>query len=151
MESASLCVWTCVMAFSGTGVWMTVEPVPVDPPVAALDVAVREVPLTDVFALEEMLLEVLAFVNTLVLVVAVDGDDSAEGEFTFAADDVVVLVLPGASAEVEEAAEETPAVEEAVKSALPEDAVTPAPAPEDEPAVFDAVAEDELLVEEDWM
>jgi hypothetical protein len=116
-----------------------------------LDVAEREVPLTDVFALEEMLLDVLAVVNTLVLVVAVDDDDSAEVEFTLEADAVVVLVLPGASAEVEEAAEETPVVAEAVKSALPGDAVTPVPAPEDEPAVFDTVAVDELLVEEAWM
>jgi hypothetical protein len=95
-----------------------------------------------------MLLEVLVLVNTLVLVVAVDDDDSAEVEATFAAD---VLVLPDDSAEVEEAGEETPVVEEAVKSALPGDAVAPAPAPEDEPAVFDAVAVDELLVEEAWM
>ena len=121
---------------------------PVDPPVAVPDVVEREVPLRDVFALEEMLLEVLVLVNTLVLVVAVDDDDSAEVEATFAAD---VLVLPEASAEVDAADEETPAVEEAVKSALPGDAVTPAPAPEDEPAVFDAVAVDELLVEEAWM
>jgi hypothetical protein len=139
-----------VKAFSGTGVWITVAPVPVDPP-AVLDVAEREVPLADVFALEEMLLEVLVLVNTLVLVVEVDDDDSADVEFAFEADDVVVPVVPAASAEVEEAGEERPAVAEAVNSALPGDAVTPAPAPEDEPAVFDVAVEDELLLEEDWM
>ena len=66
MESDSLCVWKCASALRGTGVEGPVllelllpdtppllpEPLPV---LAELDVLERVVPLTDVFALEEML------------------------------------------------------------------------------------------------
>ena len=76
--------------------------------------------------------------------------ESGDVELTLEAA-VVVLTLADESADVDAAEEETPAVEDGVRSALPGDAVVPAPAPEDEPAVFDATAADELLVEEDWM
>ncbi len=50
---------------------------------------------------------------------------------------MIVLVLAEASAEVDDAADETPHVKDGVNSALPGEADAPAPAPEDEPAVFD--------------
>jgi hypothetical protein len=144
MESDSLCVLKCVTALRGTGVWTR------DVLVLVLAVAGREVPLKDVVALEEMLVEVLAPDRTLVLALAVEDGERAEVEVTFETA-VVVLTLLEDSADVDDTAEPTPAVEEAVNMALPADGATPDPAPDDEPAVFDAVALDVLLVEEDWM
>lgn len=110
----------------------------------------RVVPPKDVVALEETLLEVLALDRTVALLAAVEDGERAEVEATLEAADVVLTLLD-ASAEVVEAGAETPAVEEGDKSALPGEAATPDPAPDDDPAVVDAVAADELLVEEDWM
>jgi hypothetical protein len=117
-------------------------------PAAVLEDAEREVPLTEVVALEEMLLVVLVFESTVALVLALEDGDSAEVEATLEAADVV-LTFAEANAEVDDAGDETPAVEDGVSSALPGDGVAPAPAPDDEPAVFDAIAEEELLVKED--
>lgn len=159
MESASLCVWKCVMALSGTGVCTRVEfalalpdpPPPEDPEVLVFPDPVREVPLNDVVALEEMPVEVLVLDKTVAFVVAVLDGDSAELEVALddAAD--VAPALVEESADVEDTPEPTPLVEEAVNMALPVEGVTPDPAPEDDPAVFEAVALEVLLVEEDWM
>jgi uroporphyrinogen-III decarboxylase len=110
----------------------------------------RVVPAKDVVALEDMLLDALAFDSTVALAAALEAGDSAEVDAALDAADVV-LVLPALSADVAEAEVETPAVEEGLKSALPGEATTPEPAPEDEPAVFDAGVEDTPLVKEDWM
>jgi len=113
---------------------------------------VREVTLNDVVALEEMLVEVLVLDKTVAFVLAVEDGDSAEVEVTFdAAADVVPVLLLEDRADVDDVADPTPVVEEAVNIALPVEGVAPEPAPDDEPAVFDAVASDVLLVEEDWM
>src|ERR1700722_1890482 len=130
MDSDSLCVLKCVIALNGTGVCTRVVPVLVllDPPaLEELEVLLREVPLKDVFALEEMLVEVLALDKTVAFVAAVEDGDSAE---------VGVTLLER---------------EEGVNMAFPVEGATPEPAPDDEPAVFDAVAFEVLLVEEDWM
>jgi len=113
---------------------------------------VREVPLNDVVALEEMLVEVLVLDKTVAFVLAVEDGDSAEVEVTFddAADVVPVLLLED-RADVDDVADPTPVVEEGASMALPVEGATPDPAPEDEPAVFDAVASEVLLVEDDWM
>src|SRR5208337_1396376 len=111
--------------------------------------AERDVPLSDVFAFDEMLPVVLALDNTVVLAPAVEERDSAELEFTLEAD--VVLLLAAASAEVDDAAEEARPAEDGVNSALPGDTVAPAPAPEDDPAVLDVAVVEELPFSEDWM
>ena len=113
-----------------------------------LEVPGRVVPLSDVLALEDMPVLLPLAESTPVTVLDVEEAESAEVEFTVDAPRVL-LRLPEASAEVEEAGEETPAVDEAVRSALPGDAVAPDPAPEEDPAVFDVVDADELLVNED--
>ncbi len=59
--------------------------------------------------------------------------------------------MPGARAEVLEAAALTPLVEEAVICALPELVDAPFPAPEEEPAVLVVVSPEVELVAEDWM
>lgn len=162
MESDSLCVLKCVMALRGTGVCTTValvEPLPPPPPPELEDPAlaelvddVREVPLKDVVVLEEMPVEVLVLDRTVALVLAVEEGDRAEvALLALLETDEVKPMLFGDSAEVEDAADPTPTVEEVVSMALPLEAVTPDPAPEDEPAVLDAVALEVLLVEEDWM
>jgi len=126
-------------------------PLALEDPSAALFVDDgRDVPPKDVVALEETLLAVLALDRTVAVDAAVEEGDSGEVELTLEVAGVV-LVLVAVNADVEEASDETPVVEEGVRSALPGVAVTPAPAPEEEPAVFDAVAEDEALVAEDWM
>lgn len=152
MESASLCVLKCVMALKGTGVWTRDVLVPLDPPeLEEPEVVVREVPLKDVVALEEMLVEVLVLDRTVALVLAVEDGDSAEVELTFAERAEVKPMLFGDSADVDDVADPTPAVDEGANIALPVEGATPDPAPDDEPAVFDAVALEVLLVEEDWM
>ena len=95
------------------------------------------VPANDVFALDDMLLEVLALDKTVAVVVAVEDGDSADVDATLDAA-VVVLTLPETKADVVEAGAETPAVEEGLKQRVTRrSATTPEPAPDDEPAVFD--------------
>jgi hypothetical protein len=128
-----------------------------DPPVAPEEPSLafvvedeREVPASDVFALEDTLLEVAAGVKTVEPNAAVDAGDSAEVEVTGVVAVVVVVALE-LNADVEEAGAETPAVEDGLNSAFPGDGVTPDPAPDDEPAVLAVVSEAVLLVKEDWM
>lgn len=115
-------------------------------PEEALDDAGREVPLTDVVALEETPVLVLVLDNTVALELDVEEGESADVELTLDAFDAV-LALPEASADVDDA--DGMAVEDAVSSAFPELEDAPAPAPEDEPAVFDAMAAGALLIEVD--
>jgi hypothetical protein len=68
-----------VKALSGTGVWIAAPPVlpavPLlleDPSAAVLVDAAREVPLNEVVALEEMLLEVLVLDNTVAVDTALE-------------------------------------------------------------------------------
>lgn len=139
---------------NGTGVCRAVA---LDPPAAPEEPSLafvvedeREVPASDVVALEDTLLEVTAGVKTVELEAAVDAGDRAEVEVMGVVADVVAVALE-LSADVEEAGEETPAVEEGVNSAFPDDGVIPDPAPDDEPAVLAVVSEAVLLVKEDWM
>ena len=144
------------MALSGMGVGKTTLPAlapappppPEEPGAGVVDEPARDVPPTAVLALEEM--PVVVLVSTFALEPAVEPADSAELVVTVEAPDAV-LRLPAASADVEEAGEETPFVAEGVNKALPAEAAPPAPAPEEEPAVFDDEAEDDALVAEDWM
>ena len=117
-------------------------------PVEAVPVE-REVPLTEVFALDEMLLLVLMLDSTEELAPAVEVGDSAE-ELTLDRGDKI-FVLAAASAEVDDAEDEMLPAEEGVNSEFPEEADAPAPAADDEPALFDVATEVELPVNEDWM
>ena len=102
----------------------------------------REVPLTDVVALEEIPVLPLAVART---VPVVEVGVSAELEFTLSA--VEVLLTPDEdSAEVDEA---DPGLEDAVSSPFPEPPEEPDPAPEEEPALLDAMAADGVLIEVD--
>jgi hypothetical protein len=125
-------------------------PPPEEPGTALVVVEARVVPANDVVALEEMLRDVLALDKIVVVVVAVEDGDSADVEATLDAA-VVVLTLPETRADVVEAGDETPVVDEGLKSALPGEATTPEPAPDDEPAVFDTGVDDTPFVKEDWM
>jgi hypothetical protein len=122
-------------------------PPPEDPGERLVVVEARVVPANEVLALDDMLLDVLAVDNT---VVAVEDGESADVDATLDAP-VVVLRLPETKADVVEAGVETPAVEEAFKSALPDEATTPEPAPDEEPAVFETGVDETPLVKEDWM
>ena len=137
---------------SGTGVCMVLDPpVALEEPSLALVVEdEREVPASDVFALEDTLLEVAAGVNTVEVEAAVEAGDRAEVGLTGVVADVVAVKLE-LSGDVVETGAETPAVEDGLNNALPEDGVTPDPAPDDEPAVLAVVSEAVLLVKEDWM
>ena len=110
----------------------------------------REVPLSDVFALEEVAVDVLALVSTVGVVAAVEALDSADVDVTAEAPDVT-LVLADTRAEVDDAGDDTPAVDDAVSSALPVVGAAPDPAPEDDPAVFDVTPDEELPVADDWI
>lgn len=156
-ESGSLRLSKWLIALSGTGVDTAElavllrlppppdEPEPDDPCAEVLADAERVVPLEEVFALEEMLLEVLVLVSTVEFALAVEEGDSAEPEFTLDSADVVLL-LAVASGEVDDALDETPATNDGVNSALPGEGVEPEPAPDEEPAVFDVgVVEEEPL------
>ena len=110
----------------------------------------REVPLREVFALDEMLLLVLLLDSTVELAPAVEEGDSAEEELTLDRGDKV-LMLAVASAEVDDAGDEMLLAEEGVNSEFPEEADAPAPAADDEPPLFDVAVEAELPVNEDWM
>jgi hypothetical protein len=112
-------------------------------------VEARVVPANDVVALDDMLLDVPAVDNTVV-VAAVEDGESADVDATLDAT-VVLPTLLAISADVVEAGVETPAVEEALKSALPDEATTPEPAPDEEPAVFKTGVDETPLVKEDWI
>ena len=103
-----------------------------------LDEFERDVPLSDVVALDDVPVLVLVFESTVELVPDVEEVESAELAFTL---DVAgaELVLPDDNAEVEGVVEETPLVADAVSSDLLEPAEL-CPAPEEEPAVFDPPA-----------
>jgi hypothetical protein len=143
IERLSLVGIKCANALNGTGVWsdelllVLLDPPP-PPPLDELPVEVgRDVPLTDVVALDDVAVLVLVVESTDEVVPVVDAEDNAELEFTGDAADADV-VLPDDNADVVDDAEETPLEEVGVKSevlAAPE----PAPAPDDDPAEFDAV------------
>ena len=130
-------------------------PVPLVPPPAAGEdpsagtVALpdRVVPLVDVLALEEMLLELLVDVRTVALLAAVEADERADRVLTFVF--AAVLVVVALVAEVTDTGPDTPVVADGESRAFPVEGAAPEPAPDEEPAVFDDAAEDELLVEED--
>lgn len=126
-------------------------PPPPDPLAAEPIEPGREVPLRDVVALEEILLEVLVLDRTVELEAAVALGDNAEVELTAVEDPSAALTLLALSGEVEEAALEIPPELDVLNKAFPDDAAAPDPAPDEEPAVLAAADEDELLVAEDWM
>ena len=145
IESDSLLCSKCVNALSGIGFGNGVvvpldDPPPPPPPVpspAVVPEPAREVPPAAVFALDEMLVEVLALESTVEF--AVDVVDSAEVEFTLDAPAVGAVLLEE-NADVEDAGVETPDVDEGVKSDVAAAAPALAPAPLEEPAVAEAVA-----------
>jgi len=104
--------------------------------------AARDVPLTEVVALEEIPVLVLALLRT---VFVADDGESAELEFTFSAVEVV-LTPADDSADVEEAGL---VLEDVVSSAFPELAAAPDPAPDDDPALLDATAVGAVLMDVD--
>lgn len=145
IESDSLVGTKCANALNGTGVCsaelllVLLDPPPPPPP-DELPVDVdRDVPLTDVVALDDVPVLVLVVASTPEVVPVVDEVDNAELEFTGDAADVDV-VLPEDNADVDDAAEETPldaadGVSSDVLAPPPPD-----PAPDDDPAELDAVA-----------
>jgi hypothetical protein len=139
IESDSLDGTKCVNVLNGTGVareGLLLElPDPPPPPLEELE---REVPLSDVVALDEVPVDVLVLESTVELVPAVEAVESAELEFTLEIAGVE-LVLPEDRAQVEAVAGETPFVVDGVSRELLE-RFEPAPAPDDEPPVLDAVA-----------
>lgn len=142
IESDSLVGIKCVNALKGTGVAnerLLFELLELPPPEEPLlDELARDVPLSDVVALDDVPVLVLTLESTVELVPDVEEVESAELPFTL---DVagVELVLPDDNAEVEEVVEETPLVADAVSNDVVEP-VEPCPAPEEEPAVFDPPA-----------
>jgi len=131
-----------VNALSGTGIasealLVELPELPL-PPEELLDEVPRDVPLSDVVALDEVPVLVLVLESGVELVPDVDDVESAEVEFTLDAADVIV-VLPADNADVEDDTEETPLFSDDDSNEVVE-AVDAAPAPDDEPAVFDAVA-----------
>lgn len=123
-------------------------PPPADPSAALVVVDGREVPLKDVVALEEIPVDVLAPLNTLVLEPEFEFSESADVEFTLEAA-VAVLTFPEARADVEDTGAETPAVGEGDSKALPGEGALPAPAPDDDPAVFETGVDEAVPVKED--
>jgi len=112
---------------------------PPPPPPDELPVEVdRDVPLTDVVALDDVAVVVLVVESTVEVVPVVDDEDSAELEFTGDAADVDV-VLPDANADVVDDADETPLDDVGVSSDVV-DPPEPDPAPDDDPSVLDACA-----------
>jgi hypothetical protein len=131
-----------VNALNGTGVASEALAVELPelplPPDELPDEVPRDVPLSDVVALDEVPVPVLVLESTVELVPDVDDVESAEVEFTLDAPDVIA-VLPADNADVEADTEETPLFSDDDSNDAVE-AVVAAPAPDDEPAVFDAVA-----------
>jgi hypothetical protein len=147
IESASLWVSKWVKALSGTGFDTTVLVLPEDPPPPLLDDVGREVPLKEVFALDEMAPLVLAFDSTVEVEFAVEDGESAELELTLFVLGVVTL-----NADVEAAGCDAALVmEDGVSCAFPADAPPPAPAPDDEPAELEAMAAAGELIDVAWM
>lgn len=141
MESDSLVGMKRVNALNGTGVereglLLELPELPL-PPDELFDEVPRDVPLSEVVALDEVPVLVLVLESSVEFVPEVDDEESAELEFTPDAADVVV-VLPDDNADVEADAEETPLFSDDDSNDLLE-AVVAAPAPDDEPAVFDGV------------
>ena len=126
-----------------TGV--VLPPPPLDEPLDA-----RVVPVVEVLALDEILPVVLAVESTVVLAPVVEAGDSAALELTLDTAEVVLL-FAGASAEVEDAGDESAPEVEGINNELPEEADDAAPAPEDDPAVFDAAGVEVLPDGVDWM
>lgn len=143
-DSASLSVWKWANALNGTGVGRA----------AAVAVPLGDAPDPDepefeVLVTEEEVVALLAVDNTVAVELAVAEGESGEVDAVL---DTVggLLRFAEANADVEKTGE-IPAVEDGVSNAFPAVRPVPDPAPEDDPSVFDATAEDELLVSEDWM
>ena len=100
-------------------------------------------------ALDDTPVVPLALDKTVALALVTEDGESADVWLTFNAVLVAVLAFPDASAEVDDAAVESAALEAGVSSAFPELAAAPAPAPDDEPAVLDATAVGAVLMEVD--
>ena len=112
-------------------------PPPPVPSPAVVPEPAREVPPAEVFALDEMFVDVLVLESTEAF--EVDVLDTAEVEFTFVAP-VGEMELAEESAEVDDAVAGTPDVDDAVNIDVAVTAPALAPAPLDEPAVADGVA-----------
>jgi hypothetical protein len=137
-----------VNALSGTGVEADVLCAalpPDDDPVAVLDAAGRDVPLTDVVALEDTPVLVLALDITFELAFPFEAAESDEVWLTF--NDT--FVVPEVNADVDDAADEIPPLDVALNRAFPELADAPDPAPADDPAVFEATAVGAVLTDDD--
>lgn len=124
------------------------DPVEAEPVAAGVVEATRVVPLAEVFALDEMVLLLLAVDNAVAMEAVFDVAESAEVEVTALAP-VVLLVLLELIADVEAAEAITPAVVVGVRRALPAVADDPEPAPEEEPAVLEALDAEDAEVAED--
>jgi hypothetical protein len=149
IESDSLETSKCVKALRGTGteiVGLVVLLLPDDDDPEVLVVG-REVPFTDVVALEETPVLVLALERTVAFEVEADESDEL-GFALIAAADVVVPFVED-NDEVDDAGVERPELVDGVSSAFPEEALVPEPAPEDEPALFDAMAAGAVAMEVD--
>ena len=110
-----------------------------------LEAAGRVVPLTDVVALEDTPVLVLALDRTFELAFPFEAVESAEVWLTFNE----TFVVPEVSADVDNAGGEIPLVEDDRNSAFPELADAPDPAPDDDPAVFDTTAVGAVLIDDD--
>ena len=113
-------------------------PEPLLPLDELLDEVPRDVPLSDVVALDDVPVLVLVLESSVELVPDVEDEESAEVGFTLDAAEVVV-VLPDDRADVDAVADETPLVSEVDRSDVVA-AVELAPAPDDDPWVLDGVA-----------
>ncbi len=109
----------------------------------------REVPLTDVVALDETPALVLVLERTVAFEAEVEVDESAEPGFTLSAAADVVFAFVEDNDEVDEAEAERLELLAGVRSAFPDAAAAPEPAPEDEPALFDAMAAGAVEMEVD--
>ncbi len=155
MERASLRFSKWVNALSGTGVGAAgvlalLDPPPPPPPPDddEDEVDAREVPLSEVVALDEVVPLVLALLSTVEVEFAVDEEDNADVESTLAVAGFELVVL-FVTAVVPAPAVETPEVAVGVSSEFPGDGALPDPAPEDDPAVFEEVDPDVALVDDD--
>ena len=119
-------------------------PPPEPDAVAALEAAGRDVPLTDVVALEDTPVFALALDITFELAFPFEAVESAEVWPAFNE----TFGVPAESADVDDAGE-IALVELVLNSAFPELADAPDPAPDDDPAVFDAIAVGAVLIDDD--